>query len=190
MSRVLIVFATREGQTAKIAARVASRIGAAGHAVELVDAADRAAAAAVDLKSFDLLVFGASMHAGGVEKELVELIQAHRSTIESLPRAFFLVLLSAATQDPALRERWLADARGKVAGQIPVRFDAMEMIAGTLAYSKYSWPMKLIMRRIARQAGQETDMRKDYEYTDWAQVDIFADRLASGQAFANSRAKR
>jgi menaquinone-dependent protoporphyrinogen oxidase len=177
MSRVLIVFATREGQTARIAGRIASRIGAAGHAVELVDAADRAAAAAVDPKRFQLLVFGASMHAGGIETELVDFIQAHRSTIGSQPRAFFLVLLSAATRDATLRERWLADARGKVAQQISVPFDGIEMIAGTLAYSKYSWPMKLIMRRIARQAGQETDMRRDYEYTDWAQVEAFADRL-------------
>ena len=88
------------------------------------------------------------------------------------------MLLSAATKDPALRERWLADARNKLASQVPLAFGEIEMIAGTLAYSKYSWPMKLIMRRIARQAGQETDMRRDYEYTDWAQVDAYADRLA------------
>ena len=180
MSRVLIVFATREGQTAKIARRIAERMGASGHAVELIDAADLAVTAAADLKSFQLLVFGASMHAGGVEKELVAFIQAHRSAIASRPRAFFLVLLSAATKDPALRERWLADARDKVARQVPLPFDEIEMIAGTLAYSQYSWPMKLIMRRIARQAGQETDMRKDYEYTDWAQVDRYSDRLAAG----------
>jgi menaquinone-dependent protoporphyrinogen oxidase len=178
MSRVLIVFATREGQTAKIAGRIAERMRAAGHAVELLDAADLVATATMDLRSFQLLVFGASMHAGGVEQELIHFIQAYRSSIASQPRAFFLVLLSAATKDPALRERWLADARDKVARQIPLPFDGIEMIAGTLAYSKYSWPMKLIMRRIARQAGQETDMRRDYEYTDWAQVDTYADRLA------------
>jgi menaquinone-dependent protoporphyrinogen oxidase len=179
MARILIVYATREGQTAKIAGRIAARIRGAGHAVELVDAADVTAAAAVDLKSFQLLVFGASMHAGGIEKEIVAFINACRSTIEAQSRALFLVLLSAATKDPTLRERWLADARGKVERQIPVRFDDVEMIAGTLAYSKYSWPMKLIMRRIARQAGQETDMRRDYEYTDWAEVDAYADTLAA-----------
>lgn len=177
MARVLIVYATREGQTARIAERIAARIGAAGHSVELLDAADRAAAAIVDPQRFELLVFGASMHAGGIEKELIDFIQAWRPAIEAQPRAFFLVLLSAATEDPVLRERWLADARGKVERQVPVRFDGIEMIAGSLAYSKYSWPMKLIMRRIARQAGQETDMRKDYEYTDWARVDAYADTL-------------
>ena len=190
MSRVLIVFATREGQTAKIAERIATGIGAAGHEVELIDASDRTTAAAVDPKRFQLLVFGASMHAGGIEKELVDFIKAYRSTIESLPRALFLVLLRAATKDAALRERWLADARDKVARQIPVSFGEIEMIAGTLAYSRYSWPMKLIMRRIARQAGQETDMRRDYEYTDWAQVDAYADRLVTGQDFVNRSAMR
>jgi menaquinone-dependent protoporphyrinogen oxidase len=179
MSRALIVYATREGQTAKIAERIASRMRAAGHEVDLIDAAGLTAAATVDVKRFSLLVFGASMHAGGIEKELVEFIRAYRSAIESQPRAFFLVLLSAATKDPSLRERWLADARKKVERQIPVPFDEIEMIAGSLNYSQYSWPMKLIMRRIARRAGQETDMRRDYEYTDWARVDAYADTLVA-----------
>jgi menaquinone-dependent protoporphyrinogen oxidase len=181
MARVLILYATREGQTAKVAERIAARLGTAGHAVERIDAADRAATEAIDLTRFELLVFGASMHVGSVEKELVRFISAHREAIEAKAISFFLVLLSAATRDPTLRERGLADARNKLTRQIDVAFDEIEMIAGTLAYSKYSWPMKWVMRRIARQAGQETDMRKDYEYTDWGQVEAYADRLSGNR---------
>jgi menaquinone-dependent protoporphyrinogen IX oxidase len=36
--------------------------------------------------------------------------------------------------------------------------------AGALAYSKYGFLKRLVMKRIARQAGGETDTSHDYEY--------------------------
>jgi len=65
-------------------------------------AREKLAAYITDFGAFDLLVFGASMHAGGLEQELVEFINRHKQKIESKPRPFFLVLLSAATRDPEL----------------------------------------------------------------------------------------
>ena len=176
MARVLLIYATREGHTAKVAARIADVIRRRGAAVELVDAAD--GAAGIDPRDFDLLVFGASMHAGGLEREIVEFVDRHRDTIAARERAFFLVLLSVATRDPALRKKSLADARAKFASQIDVDFGEIEMIAGALAYSKYRWPIKSIMRRIAREAGGDTDTSRDYEYTDWAAVEAYGARLA------------
>lgn len=52
-----------------------------------------------------------------------------------------------------------------------------EMIAGALMYSKYSLPLKWIMKRIARIAGEDTDTSKDYEYTDWKRVKRYAEQL-------------
>jgi menaquinone-dependent protoporphyrinogen oxidase len=178
MQRILVMYATREGQTAKIAARVAQRLRDAGKDVTLLDAS-AAEVATVDLADFGLLVFGASMHAGGLERELVEFVNARADLIGAMPRAFFLVLLSAATRDPALREKWLADARARLTSQLVVTFDTVETIAGALRYSAYSPPMKWVMRRIAAKAGGDTDTRRDYEYTDWQQVDDFAQRLAA-----------
>jgi menaquinone-dependent protoporphyrinogen oxidase len=45
-------------------------------------------------------------------------------------------------------------------------------------YSKYSWPLKWLMKRIAKQAGEDTDTARDYEYTDWQQVAAYAMRLS------------
>ncbi len=58
-----------------------------------------------------------------------------------------------------------------------VSFDRVEMIAGALMYSKYPGPLKWVMRRIARQAGEDTDMSHDCEYTNWQQVADYARRL-------------
>lgn len=178
MKRVLVLYATREGQTRKIAVRIAKHLQDLGTRVQLADAADTTQVSTLDLAKFDLLVFGASMHAGGLEEELVTYVNGHRQQIEAMPRSLFLVLLSAATKDAELRARWLADAAAKLNRQLRVRFEDIETIAGALTYSKYSLPLKWLMKRIARQAGEATDTSKDYEYTDWEQVETYAQRLA------------
>lgn len=182
MKNILILYATREGQTEKVATRIRAHLENAGARVQLVNAQDEAATAGINLDAFDLLVFGASMHAGGLEAELVEHINSHREQIEPRARSLFLVLLSAATRDSTLRTKWLADARKKFEEQLRVQFDDVEMIAGALKYSKYSLPLKLIMKRIARQAGEGTDTSRDYEYTDWKQVEQYAEKLLGTDA--------
>ena len=178
MSRTLIVYATREGQTEKVAVEIARHLRSAGGDVEILNADDRLATARLDLSGFDQFVFGASMHAGGLEKELVEFINARAQSIKARPRSLFVVLLSAATKNPALRARSLADARQKIDDQLRLDFDDTEFIAGALMYSRYSWPLKWLMKRIAKQAGGDTDTVRDYEYTDWQQVAEYAMRLS------------
>lgn len=177
MKKVLVLYATREGQTEKIAIRVADHLENAGVHVHLMSASDTDKTGNIELAQYGQLVFGASMHAGGLEPEIVEFINRNQEQIESRARSFFLVLLSAATKDPALREKWLIDAQQKMTGQLHVAFDDTEMIAGALMYSRYPLPMKWLMKRIAKSAGEGTDVSKDYEYTDWDQVKRYANKL-------------
>ena len=177
--KVLILFASREGQTEKVTVRISEHLQQFGLAVHIVDAADAAAVERIDLSAYELLVFGASMHAGGLERELIRFVNDNAECVSLCVRSFFLVLLSAATKDPVLRAESLADARQKMNRLMSVGFDDTEMIAGALRYSKYPLPLKWLMRRIARKAGEGTDLSRDYEYTDWSQVKRYADRLAS-----------
>ena len=177
MKRFLVLYATREGQTAKVAGRIAEHLRAAGAEVSLVDAANTLTADALELARFDRLVFGASMHAGGLEKELVDFVNDREDAIRRRARSLFVVLLSAAAKDAALREEWLGDARKKIEAQLRVPFEHVEMIAGALRYSKYPLPLRWMMRRIARKAGEDTDTSRDYEYTDWEQVRRYAQAL-------------
>lgn len=179
MPKALILYATREGQTEKVARRIAEHLKQAGLIVKLLNAQGLTSDTTPDLNQFDLLVFGASMHAGGLEKELTRFINVRVDQINAKRRSFFLVLLSAAARDQSLREAWLADARQKLSQKLRVGFDDIEMIAGALTYSKYSKPLKWVMQRIARKAGGDSDISRDYEYTDWAQVECYAQRLAS-----------
>lgn len=177
MTRFLVLYATRQGQTAKVAARIAEHLRAGGAEASLVDSANTLTTDALELDRFDRLVFGASMHAGGLEKELVAFVNGRKEEIRHMPRALFVVLLSAATKDAALREEWLGDARRKIEAQLEVTFEHVEMIAGALRYSRYPLPLRWMMRRIARKAGGDTDTSRDYEYTDWEQVERYAREL-------------
>jgi menaquinone-dependent protoporphyrinogen oxidase len=175
---VLLLFASREGQTSKIAARIAEHLQQAGEEVLLADAADASAIAGIDISACDLLVFGASMHAGGLEREMLKYVEANADQIRAKPRSFFLVSLSAATKDPALKAEYLADAKNKTLTQLAVGFPDMEMIAGALAYSRYPVLVKWLMKKIAARVGEGTDSSRDHEYTDWQQVAQYAARLA------------
>jgi menaquinone-dependent protoporphyrinogen oxidase len=56
-------------------------------------------------------------------------------------------------------------------------------VAGALAYSKYNFFIKLIMKTISRMAGGPTDTSRDYEFTDWVALDRFVlDRVSPAQA--------
>lgn len=123
MASVLLLYASREGQTRKVATRIASHLESSGLAVNLVDAADVAAVASIDPDADSLLIFGASLHVGGLERELTRYINANAQPIEKHARSFFLVSLSAATRDSAQREASLNEAREDVNRQISVAFD-------------------------------------------------------------------
>ena len=172
--KCLIVYATREGQTRKIALRLAEHLREYGATIKTHDARE---SFSLDILTYDHLVFGASMHAGGLEQEIRAFIMNHEQAIMSRSRTFFLVLLSAATKDRTLRDEWLRDAEAKFKEQISVPFGQIEMVAGALRYSKYPLPLKWIMKRIAEKAGEVTDISKDYEYTDWEQVKRLAEKI-------------
>ncbi len=47
-------------------------------------------------------------------------------------------------------------------------------VAGALLYTKYNLLMRWIMKRIAAKAGGATDTSRDYDYTDWTDLEVFA----------------
>ena len=47
------------------------------------------------------------------------------------------------------------------------------LFAGALAYTRYGWFLRRLMRRIAATDGHSTDTTADHEFTDWATVERF-----------------
>ena len=59
-------------------------------------------------------------------------------------------------------------------------------VAGALAYSKYNFLVKLVMKRIARHNGASTDTSRDWEFTDWQAVDGFVRFVAEHAGLARA----
>ncbi len=167
MAAVLVVYATRDGQTRKIAERIANVLRVRRHVVELLDAAR--APRDLALSRFQAVFIGSSVHAGGYLRPVVRFVQSHRAQLERLPTLFFsvgLAILSKINDGRAQTMRLVAET-----GWRPLR---IELLAGALPYTRYNFLIRFVVRRIVKAEGGDTDTSRDYEYTDWAAVDRFA----------------
>jgi menaquinone-dependent protoporphyrinogen oxidase len=171
MANVLIVHATRYGQTAKIARRMEAALRGSGHAVQLVDVSRPPKS--LEVWRFDVTFVGAPMYAGHYPASIVRFVRAQREFLKRGVSAFFSVNLAVASHTSdgeaetlPLVERFIAET-----GWRPMR---VELIAGALNYTRYNFFIRLLMRRMARKAGGDTDTSRDHEYTDWAAVERFA----------------
>jgi menaquinone-dependent protoporphyrinogen oxidase len=181
--RVAIFYATREGQTRRIAEHIAACLRA--HSVE-ADAFDvRQLHAPLDWSPYSTACIAASVHIGHHEPEMITFVKNHRHDLERLSAAFLSVTLSEAgaedhTQSPERRQQSAADAHRMVevfvedSGWRPAH---ALCVAGALKYSQYNFLIKLVMRHIARKAGAPTDTSRDYEFTDWWALDRFVEEV-------------
>jgi menaquinone-dependent protoporphyrinogen oxidase len=174
MTRVLILYGTTEGQTAKIAEALASAIRAQGAVVDLADASESDPSP----EGYDGVVVAASVHAGGYQRAVLLWLRAHAEALRLRRTAFVSVCLGVLQHDPqvdgelaVLRDRFLTAARW--------RPDTVKVVAGSLPYTKYNWLKRWMMRRIVRKAGGDIDTSRDYEYTDWTDVAGFGREFAA-----------
>ena len=168
MSRILIAYGTTEGQTAKIANALARTLRAQGDSVDVVDAADGR-----NPDDYGAVIVAASVHGGRYQKSVRRWVQGHAFQLRGKPSAFVSVSLGILQKDP------------KVQGEVAAIVDRFLLatnwmptmrtsVAGALVYTQYGCVKRWVMRRIARRAGGDTDTTRDFEYTDWQQVEAFA----------------
>lgn len=171
MANVLIVHATRHGQTTKIARRMEAVLRRKGHAVQVVDTARPPKS--VEVWRFDVTFVGAPMYAGHYPASLIRFVRSQREFLQRGVSVFFSVNLAVAsrTTDGRSETLPLVERFIEETGWRPTR---VELIAGALAYTQYNFFIRLFMRHIARKAGGDTDTSRDYEYTDWVAVERFA----------------
>ncbi len=185
--KVLAVFyATREGQTRRIAEHVAAALRAREFAVEVLDVG-HALPPDFDLVRYAGAVIAASVHIGKHEQEMVKFVKTHRAELERIPAAFLSVSLSEAGAEDASAT---AERRKRAESDVDASIEAflrdtdwspthVHPVAGALLYRQYGALVRLVMRFIAKRAGATTDTSRDHEYTDWQALDRFAEELAA-----------
>ncbi|HEY5676321.1 MAG TPA: flavodoxin domain-containing protein [Myxococcales bacterium] len=176
MARVLVVYGSTDGQTRRIAERIAVVLSTLGQQVETVDSAS--APAEVTPGDFDAAVVLGSVRMGAHQKALADFVSKFRLELEAIPNAFISVSLSAGRNKPSA-QREVAKTFQHFIARTGWRPNAQIAVAGALPYSKYTLQIRLVMKFISWMTGGDTDTSRDYEYTDWAMVDDFARRFAS-----------
>lgn len=173
MSHLLVVYATTEGHTRKIAARVAERVRAAGHSVTLVDAG---AAERLELGPFDGAILAASLHVGQHQREIRDFIHKQRCRLEAVPTAFISVSLSGGSL--------LAEDRRNAQGALEAMFEELDwqataahLAGGAVQDGRMGLFKRWIIHRILRRKGVEMDPSGYMEFTDWPALDRFVARF-------------
>lgn len=183
MNPILILYATREGQTRRIAEHIAATIRARGLTADVIDCLELPAGFSVS--SYSRAILAASVHMHRHESEMIQFVKHHRADLETLPAVFLSVSLSeAGAEDPKAsperRAQAAADAQRMIqeflaeTGWHPQH---VQPVAGALLYSKYGFVVRFVMQGIARRAGAPTDTSHDYECTDWEALDRLVDEV-------------
>ena len=170
--RILILYGTSYGQTAKIARHMADLLTASGETVTLVDASNQPHG--LTPREFDGVIVGGSIIRGRHQKGVRRVVHVHWDVLNAMPSAFFSVSGAAASPDQAVRaeaRRFVDAFLGETGWDPPLS----ETIAGAMAYTRYNPIVRWIVKRASKPAGGPTDTSRDHEFTDWAQVDRFVE---------------
>jgi menaquinone-dependent protoporphyrinogen oxidase len=174
--RILIVYGTSHGQTARIALRMADLLMTSGDSGTLTDA--DAVPHGLTPRDYDGVIVGSSVTYDYHQRCARRFARAHRDALNAMPSAFFSVSGAAASQDAEgqARARRYVEEFLQETGWRP---QLTEAVAGAMAYTKYGPLLRWITRRAAAKAGGATDTSRDHEFTDWAQVQRFAEAFAA-----------
>jgi menaquinone-dependent protoporphyrinogen oxidase len=176
MPRILVLFCSTHGHTAKIAARIAAALEDDGATVELHQlGANETEAAPPD---YDAVIVGASIHAGHHQRALVKWAQRHHTALGATPSAFFTVCLTAAddTDEARAATRGYLDDFVEQTDWTPHR---CATFAGAVQYREYDVATRVLMRLLMRRMHHPTDTSQDYDYTDWDAVERWAHEFAA-----------
>ncbi len=180
---ILVLYATREGQTQRIAEHIGDEARARGLAADVVSAAELPPGFAV--AAYSKAIIAASVHRGRHEREMVDFVRRYVWQLDSMPAAFVSVSLSKAgaddpTSSPEQRAKATADVEYMISrflNETRWHPSKIRAVAGALRYTQYNFFLKFVMKRVAKAAGASTDTSRDHEFTDWMALDRFLDEF-------------
>jgi menaquinone-dependent protoporphyrinogen oxidase len=160
---ILILFATTEGQTEKIARFATEHLQKGGQTVDLIPLAETRS---VDLARYDRVILMASVHAGRYQAVFTDFVTTHRAALALLPTLFLSVSLSAASADSEDRDGIAACVDKMIAdtGWTP---GEVRHVAGAFRFTQYDFLKSWAMRWIAAKKDPQAGKGGDTEYTDW-----------------------
>lgn len=163
---ILILYATTEGQTRKIARRAADHLTLSGRSVALLHVDD---ADGIDLAAYDSAILAASVHGGSYQPQFTRFVARERGRLAGLKHVFISVSLSAASDEDEDREGIAAVVAHMTrdTGWAP---QTVWHVAGAFRFTRYDFLKSWALRWIAARRDPRVDHRGDTEYTDWQRL--------------------
>lgn len=171
--KILILYASVDGQTLKISNFIADRLKENDKNVYLHDINKFKH----ELTDFDKIIVGSSIRYGVHHKAIIDFINQHKETLEAHNAAFFSVNLVA--RKPEKNQSDTNPYVIKFFKQISWRPSLVEVFAGKLDYEKYPFFDRIMIQFIMWMTKGPTDSKTKIEYTDWKRVSAFADKMIS-----------
>ncbi len=183
MERILIVYGTSKGWTTRIVERMATVLRGMGM-VPTIHRADRLPTH-LDLGSFDGTLVAGSVQFGRHQRAVEQFATRCAVELATMPAAFLSVcgaLAGTYPGGPAEAGRY----RELFAQRTGWRPRLSWSVPGRVAYTRYSLPIRLVMQFISWRTGRPTDTSRDWEFTDWGEVERLA-RVFGGMVRASRR---
>ena len=175
MPRILILYGTTDGHTAKIATRLGERFRAESCEVTVAHAGRVSTDAWPE--RYDGIVVAASIHMGAYQRPVRRWVQSHADQLSRMPSAFLSVCLGVLERRPEAHQE-VQDIILRFLRRTGWRPTVVKPVAGAVPYTRYGWLRKRMMRRMVARASGDTDTTRDYDYTDWDDLDAFAREFA------------
>jgi len=177
--KVLVLYATTEGQTRRIADAVASQLQ--GDEVTLVDIVD--APDSLNPAQFDAAIIAASIHMHRYQGTITGFARDHHADLNQMPTLFISVSLSAAGDDPE-DLKGVAECVEKFTVETSWKPRQILQVAGAFRFTRYDFFKSWAMRRIAKDKKIKVNPHEDLELTDWSaltrDIQSFRATLVSG----------
>jgi menaquinone-dependent protoporphyrinogen oxidase len=179
--RMLILYATTEGQTRKVAEHVADRIHALDIDVDLRDATTEGVSA-VDFAAADAVILAASLYDGRYQPATTACARTFYRDLNARHTAFLSVSLAAASADPDDAANLDAAVRQFLheAGWGP---SVVEHVMGSLKWSEGDYFRQCVAKALSRHGVRQGE-NQVCELTDWLALTRFVDRFVA-EARAN-----
>lgn len=185
---VLILYATVEGQTGKIARFVEREVTGLGHSVQLANADDTER---LDFEGVDAAILAASVHQRRHPRAFEALLAAFRENLAAIPTLMLSVSLNAAFAEG---QEEAADYLTEMKMRTGLEPDAELLVPGAVQTGKYDYFAMQVVRFVVLRGRDFEPGLEEYEFTDWeairSAVTGFLERCERGDFRPESRAEK
>ena len=175
IAKIIILYSTTDNYTIKICNNIKNIIEENNNTVVLLPIDNER----INLREFDTIVIGASIRYGKHNKEVYQFIKENQQILENKSNAFFSVNIVARKPNKNTPETnpYLI----KFLKQISWRPKNLAVFGGKLDYQKYGIFDRQMIRFIMWLTKGDTDPKSVIEYTNWEEVDKFANLICKAE---------